>query len=544
MQNNFTLHKDYTLYGNNYQLVLPLDLACMIPDDDSVRLLSQFVERMFLGDLYRTYCREGREDEPTPRQMLKIMVYAYMNHKYSSREIERVCQRDINFMWLLEGAKVPDHSTIARFRSLHFAPCAQRILAEMSQFLCQMGELSGETIFIDGTKIEACANKYTFVWKKAVTKNMEKLLAKLAAFVEGCEELYGIKLVYQNQVRMKHVKKLRKKLYALKEAEGIGFVHGSGKRKTLLQKSIETLEEYLGKLKEYTKKLYVCGGRNSYSKTDHDATFMRMKEDAMGNGQLKAGYNLQHGVDSEYIVWLSVGPQPTDTTTLIPFLKEMEENLGINYKKVTADAGYESEENYEYLYGSGKTAFIKPADYEQSKTRKYKKNIGRAENMSYDEASDRYTCHNGKKLYADHIEKKKTQTGYVRETTVYVCVECSGCPYKKECIKGNHSKKPLEERDKKLYVSKKFIKYRQEDLERIQSQEGRELRMNRSIQAEGSFGELKQNSGFRRFLCRGKQNVTAESILLALAHNMNKLHHKIQAERTGAHLFPLKKKSA
>ena len=343
--------------------------------------------------------------------MLKIMIYAYMNQKYSSREIECACGRDINFMWLLEGSKVPDHSTIARFRSLHFAPCSERIMAEMSQFLYQMGELSGETIFIDGTKIEACANKYTFVWKKAVTKNLEKLLSKLAAFVESCEELYGIKVVYQKQVRMKHVKKLRKKLYALKEAERIEFVHGTGKRKTLLQKSIETLEEYLGKLKEYTKKLYVCGERNSYSKTDHDATFMRMKEDAMGNGQLKAGYNLQHGVDSEYIVWLTVGPQPTDTTTLIPFLKEMEENLGISYKKVTADAGYESEENYGYLDGNGKAAFIKPANYEQSKTRKFKKDIGRLENMKYDEGSDTYTCHNGKKLHADHVKKERTKTG-------------------------------------------------------------------------------------------------------------------------------------
>lgn len=542
--NVFTLHKNYTLYGENYQLVLPLDLDCLIPSDDSVRLLSQFVERMFLGDLYRTYCREGKENEPTPRQMLKVLIYAYMNRKYSSREIECACRRDINFMWLLKGAKVPDHSTIARFRSLHFAPCAERIMAEVSQFLYQMGELSGETIFIDGTKIEACANKYTFVWKKAVTKNLEKLLVKLAGFVESCEGLYGIKVAYQKQVRMKHVKKLRKKLYALKEAEGIEFVHGTGKRKTLLQKSIETLEEYLDKLKEYTKKLYVCGERNSYSKTDHDATFMRMKEDAMGNGQLKAGYNLQHGVDSEYIVWLTVGPQPTDTTTLIPFLKDMEENLHISYKKVTADAGYESEENYGYLDKNGKAAFIKPANYEQSKTRKYKNDIGRMENMEYDETADTYTCHNGKKLYADHVKKEKTKTGYERETTVYVCRECSGCPHKKECIKGNRSKKPLEEREKTLYVSKKFLEFRKEDLERIQSLEGYELRMNRSIQAEGSFGELKQNSGFRRFLCRGTQNVKAESTLLALAHNMNKLHHKIQSERTGTHLFSMKKKSA
>lgn len=159
-----------------------------------------------------------------------------MNHLYSSREIAAACLRDINFMWLLEGAKAPHYSTIARFRTLHFGPCAEPIMAEVSQFLYQLGELSGETIFIDGTKIEACANKYTFVWKKAVSKNLGKLLEKLAVFVELCEETYGIKVVYQNQVKMKHIKKLRKKLYALKVVEGIEFVHGTGKRKHILQK--------------------------------------------------------------------------------------------------------------------------------------------------------------------------------------------------------------------------------------------------------------------------------------------------------------------
>ena len=159
---------------------------------------------------------------------------------------------------------------------------------------------------------------------------------------------------------MKQVKKLRKKLYALKESEGVEFVHGPGKRKSPLQKSIETLEGYLEKLKEYTKKLHVCGERGSYSKTDPDATFMRMKEDAMGNGQLKAGYNVQHGVDSEYIVWLEVGPQPADTATLIPFMGKMEENLPFHYTKIVADAGYESEENYHYLDGKDQQSFIKP----------------------------------------------------------------------------------------------------------------------------------------------------------------------------------------
>ena len=401
-----------------------------------------------------------------------------------------------------------------------------------------MGEISGEAIFIDGTKIEACANKYTFVWKKAVTKNLEKLLSKLAAFVQECETLYDIKLVYHSQVKMKHVKKLRKKLYALKRSEGIEFVHGSGKRKSPLQRSIEMLERYLDKLKEYTKKIHVCGKRNSYSKTDPDATFMRMKEDAMGNGQLKAGYNIQHGVDSEYVVWLTIGPQPADTTTLIPFLEEMEGSLSFRYKKVVADAGYESEENYSFLDRNGQKAFIKPADHEISKTKKYQGDIGRIENMKYDSETDCYTCSNGKELPVSHIKREKTKTGYVRETTVYICRDC---PKKKDCIKGNHSRRPLEERSKTLYVSKQFLKYREEDLERIVSAEGCGLRMNRSIQAEGSFGELKGNSGFRRFLCRGEVNVKAETILLALAHNMSKLHHKIQKGRTGTHLFPMKK---
>lgn len=540
MAKYINLHKDYTLIGGNYQLKLPLNIDFLIPDNDSVRLLSQFVEEMNLEDLYATYSRV-RENQATPRQMLKILLYSCMNHRYSSRLMELSCHRDVNFMYLLENSPVPDHATFARFRSIHFAPCAERIMAEMTNFLYDIGEISGDAIFIDGTKIESCANKYTFVWKKAVTKNLEKLLAKLATFVAECEELYRIKLIYEDQVKIKHVKKLRKKLYALKEEEKVEFVHGSGKRKTKLQQSIEKLEKYLNKLKEYTQKIHICGERNSYSKTDNDATFMRMKEDAMKNGQLKPGYNLQHGVDSEYVVWLTLGDQPTDTTTLIPFLKSMEEFLDFKYKKIVADAGYESEENYVYIQQNGQLSFIKPMNYEMSKTRKYKNDISRIENMDYNEAGDYYVCKNEKKLTVSKTIRRKSKTGYQSEKTIYTCEDCSNCPHKSKCIKGNNSKTPLEERVKNLETSKVFNILRKENLERIVVEEGCELRMNRSIQAEGSFGELKQDMGFRRFLCKGKQNVLAESILLAIAHNINKLHNKIQSGRTGTHLFTLKK---
>ena len=468
MRKPIFLQKNYTLNEEGYQLKLPLNLETIIPEDDSVRLLSQFVEGMDLTDLYSTY---KRINSVSPRTLLKIVLYSYMNGDYSSRSMELNCKRDINFMFLLEGIPAPDHATFARFRSIHFAPCSKRILAEMSNTLYDLGEISGETIFIDGTKIEASANKYTFIWKKTVTKNQAKLLQKLADFVAECEQLYDLRIVYGNTIKIKHVKRLRKKLYALKEVEQVVFVHGIGKRKTPLQKSIETLEDYLERLKKYNHQIHICGKRNSYSKTDHDATFMRMKEDAVGNGQL---------------------------------------------------------------------SYIKPSNYEISKTRKYKNDIGKIENMEYDSATDTYICRNGKKLERERVCHVKSKTGYVSEKTIYKCEDCNGCPYKSECIKGNNCKTPMEERTKTLQVAKTFLEQRKEDLERILSEEGILFRTNRSIQAEGSFGDLKQDMQFRRYLSKGTSNVLAESTLLAMARNINKLHNKIQNERTGTHLFPIK----
>ena len=426
------LQKDYTLNQSGYQLKLPLKLETIIPKNDSVRLLSQFVEEMDLTDLYSTY---DRINSLSPRTLLKIVLYSYMNGDYSSRSMELNCKRDINFMFLLEGHSAPDHATLAGFRSIHFAPCSKRILAEVSNILFDLGEISGETIFIDGTKIEANANKYTFVWKKAVTKNQAKLLIKLADFVAECEQLYDIKIVYGNVVKIKHLKRLRKKLYALKDAE-------------------------------------------------------------------------QH--------------------------------LKFKYKNITADAGYESEENYLFLEANNQIAFIKPANYEISKTRKYKNDIGKIENMEYDKISDFYTCKNNRKLTVSHIRHNKTKTGYVSEKTIYTCENCSDCPCESDCIKGNNCKTPLGERTKVLQVAKTFIKHRKEDLERIISDERVLYRMNRSIQAEGSFGDIKQDIQFRRYLSKGTANVLAESTLLAIARNINKLHNKIQNGKTGTHLFPLK----
>ncbi len=540
MIDNNILQGDYSSSRKYKQLKLPIDLDCLIPDDDPVRLLDVFVDNMNLTELYNSYGRIPVSPE-FPRIMLKIVLLGYMNQIYSSRELEEACKKRIDFMYLLNGTAAPDHATFARFLSLHFIHCSRKMLAQTTLLLKQMGEISGKTVFIDGTKIEANANKYTFVWKKAVSKNLGKLLAKIPDFVKDCETAYGITIVYTGEITLHTLKRMRKKLFKIKKQEGIEFVHGAGKKQTRLQKSVAQLDEYIERIKEYTKKLYLCGEKNSYSKTDPDAAFMRMKEDAMKKGQLKAAYNVQNAVDSEYIVWTDVSSHPADVLALKDFLKEMEQNLLFKYADIVADAGYESEENYVFIEENGQYAYIKPTNYEISKTGKYKKDISRKENMEYNKEDDSYICANGKKLVVTGTKTAKSESGYKSEVTQYTCKECSGCPYKGKCIKGNNCKTPMEERNKVLNVSKKKEEKREKSLERITSEKGIQLRMNRSIQVEGSFATIKEDMDFRRYTYRGKENVLAQSILVAIGHNITKLHHKIQGKRTGTHLFEVKK---
>lgn len=279
---------------------------------------------------------------------------------------------------------------------------------------------------------------------------------QIPAFVAQTEEIFGLPIVRKNKIQMHHLKRLRRKLKRLQHESAIVFVHGTGKRKTTLQRTLETLNEYIRRIKDYVHKLHVCGERNSFAKTEHEATFMRMKEDAMRNGQLKPAYNIQYGVDAAYVVWVSAGPQLTDTTTLIPFLKDFERYFPKKYPNVIADAGYESEENYQYLKQQKQAAYIKPNNYEISKKRSYQKDIGRKENMQYNAAEDYYICANGKKIQKVGKKKSKSKTGYETEKTLYACKDCEGCPLKKQCIHGNRRKVPLEERNKQFEVSKVF----------------------------------------------------------------------------------------
>ena len=531
--------KNYTTLENPYQLFLPLDVEPQIPEDDPVRLVRYCIGGMKLSALYQ-HCHHINQNQASPRQMLAILVYACMQGIVSTRKIEEACRYHVKFMYLLEGKPAPDHTTIYRFLTKHLRPCIREVLAQMDILFDQLGVLSLKDLFLDGTKIESVANKYKFVWKKTILKNRDKMLAKLPAFVTQAETEFQVPFRHGENIQLRHLKKLRRKLNQKRKEANVVFVHGSGKRKTPLQRTFEQLDEYISRLKEYQKKLHILGNRNSYAKTDEDATFMRLKEDAMRNGQLKPAYNIQYGSDAEFIVWADIGPQTTDTGMLIPFLEGMKQYVPNRYENLVADAGYESEENYTYLEEQGQRAYIKPTNYETSKMRKWKKDIGRFENMTYLAEEDAYLCANGRKIQAIGTYRSTTKTGYTSEKTRYRCESCRDCTRKEQCIHGNHFKKPLEERVKQFTLSKKFLKQRQEDRERILSPEGIELRVNRSIQAEGAFADIKAGMRFRRFLHHGMENARVTIILLAMAHNIQKLHHKIQHDTVSRYRIPIK----
>ena len=521
---------DYTANGSMYQLTIPMDIGEMIPCDDSVRLLDAILERMDYSRLYSAYSRLGRTGT-SPKHLFKVLVYGNMNGIYSSRKLETSCRRDVNFMYLLGREKAPDHSTIARFRSERLEEAIDDLFGQLIEQLNGMGELSCENLFIDGTKLEANAGRYTFVWKKSLGKHEARMQQKMKAQLPNLAKEFGLRFWNREKIRAKDLKKLRKQLKILQKEQGIKFVTGRGKRKTKLQKAIELVQEYLTKQKKYDDYNHSFGERNSFSKTDRDATFMRMKEDHMRNGQLKPAYNVTVGVDSEYIVGAMISQERSDSKTLIPFLQQ----YGQGYTNITADAGFESEENYTHIEKNGQIAFIKPTNYEQAKTRKYKSDIGRRENMPYDAEADSYQCHMGRQLNAAYEKKTKSKAGYPIITTVYECETCEGCPHKEKCIKPG-SKNPIEERTKRLYVSKTFLRQRIQAEARIKSEEGILLRMNRSIQVEGAFGVLKEDMGFRQFLLRGQVKVETELLLLSMAYNINKLHNKIQSGRCGMYL--------
>ncbi len=504
--------------SRNIQLLISEEFAeKRIPEDDKVRLVDKIIDEMDLTPLYHTYSDIGRKSAATPRTLFKVTMYGAMENIINSRRLEDSCKRDINFIWLLNGEEAPNYREIARFKSERLSQCMEDLFYQFVKKLAELEEIKFEHLFVDGTKIEANANKYSFVWKKSTNKYEARLIEKMDKLISDLSLKYMIESDDPKQF-----------LEALKAKVDRPFVYGRGRRKSDLQREIEALTEMIARKEKYENYQGTFQGRNSFSKTDPDATFMHLKEDHMRNAQLKPAYNLQLAVEGEYITGLDISSERSDQLTLIPLLNKMEEKFGVKYKDVTADAGYESEENYTYFEDKEQTCYIKPQNYEKSKTRKFKNNMALRENMAYDAERDEYTCQNGKKIKAVYKSRKKSKSGFEREITHYECESCEGCPHKKSCTrsKGN----------RKLQLSKRFIEQREKSLQNITSPMGILLRMNRSIQAEGAFGVIKENYRFRQFSLRGKKKVQTEITIIAMAYDINKLHHKIQDNRTGTQL--------
>ena len=530
MKTTLPLQPNYSANENGYQLWIPLDCSIRIPENDPVRLLNAVAERMDYRQIEAAYSRYGRI-EYSPKILTKILVYGYMRKIISTRKIEQACKENICFMYLLEGRKAPDHNTISRFRTNALRQEAgQELLKQLIGMLIEAGLVDLKAVFIDGTKIEANANKYSFVWKKAQVKKMAKLNERIKAELPEILKKAGLRFHIRETMQLRHLKKLMKQLKTKVKDAGIKFVYGKGNHKTILQRLVEKVEDWIAKYKQYIADIHICGDRNSYSKTDHDATFMHMKEDYMRNGQLKPGYNVNVATSNEFIIGTYISADRSDVQTLIPFMKQLKNDYeGYDIKKVVVDSGYESEENYCWFEEDPVTElFVKPSNHEAKKAKKYRTDISRRENMDYDSDADTYTCAGGKLIRASYEKHSKSASGLDLTTTVYECSDCDGCPLKEKCIRSCGSKKPLEERHKVLYVSKRFARQRDEMEKKITSDEGILLRVNRSIQAEGTFAFAKEDMDFRRFLTRGKEKVSAEWLLLSLAINILKLHFKIQ----------------
>ena len=505
------------------QVVLPLNLGICIPEGDFVFKVAEICEELDYTELYKTYVRMWRKVNPVT--LFEILVFAFMNRIFTSREIERACKTDIRFMWLLDGEPAPSDSTISRFMRGHLAEVIEDLFYQFVAKLYEMGEVKYRNLFVDGTKIEAYANKYTFVWKKTVEKNLAKLDKKIESVLPVIAERYG----FTQDVT---IEECHDALVRQAQWLNLVFAVGKGNHKTQLQRDIETLEAFLSKKAEYASHLGKFGSRNSYSKTDVDATFMHMKEDYMRNGQLKPGYNIQIGVESEYIVGVGSFSNRTDVNTLIPFLNRIQSHTHRKFERIIADAGYESSENYLYLEENGQECFIKPQNYEISKTRKYKTDPYSVENMAYDPRKDEYTCPDGRKLKFRRESKKTTENGYVVDTRYYSNDKCGRCPHKNKCHRSQKGYRTVR-------VNQVLIQYRPKVLAALTSDEGILLRRNRSIQVEGVFGVLKEDYGFRRFLTRGKRNIETQFFLLAFAFNIEKLCNRTKKGRIGLDLFPL-----
>ena len=370
---------------------------------------------------------------------------------------------------------------------------------------------------MDGTKIEANANKYTFVWGKSVEKNRKKLQEKVKDLLEQINELndkedqvYGDEALDGTEKEAISPDKLEDVIKALDEKLALNPTDKQ------LKKTVKTLkDDCLTRMKKYEEHEKNLNGRNNYCETDIDATFMRMKEDHMKNGQLKPGYNVQIGTEGQFILGYSIHQSSTDTVCMGDHLNRVEAMAGRLPETVIADAGYGSEENYEYLEGKELNNYVKYNMFHPEQKRSFKKQKFRYENFQYDTEKDEFICSADKRLTYRYDYRERSKRGYQSTVRVYDSEDCNGCLFHDQCTKSKGNRK--------IRFNPRLGEVKRKAKVNLTSEKGLKLRALRAIEVGSVFGRIKNNWGFRLFLLRGLEKVNIEWGLLSIAHNMAKM---------------------
>ena len=489
-------------------LLLPPSLDELVPENHMVRVVDAVLDRLDISDILSTY-RGGGNSAFNPKMMLKVLVFAYLSNIYSSRRIEELLRRDIYFMWLA-GMKRPDFRTINYYRGKRLKEGFDTVFTQVVRLLHEEGFVSLKVQYIDGTKIESVANKYTFVWRGSVEKYDARLKAKTEALLRQIEQNHAIENQENPVPEELTAEEVTKRVERIKEKVDADNL-GKEERKAL--KQIET--DSVPRMNRYREQLETMGSRNSYSKTDPDATFMRMKEDAMLNGQLKPGYNVQISTENQFITNFGIYQRPTDTLTMISYLESFKARYGMQSVEIVADSGYGSEENYEYMFSNGMTPYVKYNMFHVEQRRGYRNNPFRVSNLFYNPDDDFYVCPMGQKLKFIRQEKRYTASGYQQTVSVYRACRCEGCPLRGQCHKSK--------RDRQIEVNHTLDDYKARARELLTSEQGIKHRSNRPIEPEAVFGQIKECGRFRRLRLKGLTGAKIDFGLKALAHNLRKL---------------------
>jgi transposase len=497
----------FKTYDQQQAMLLPPDLNELIDAHHPVRVINSVIDNLNIDKLLETY-KGGGTSSHHPRMLLKVLVYAYVCNEYSSRRIEQLLRRDVQFMWLSAMATV-DHNTINRFRTQRLGKLLKDVFTQIVKLLVDSGHVSLKDVYVDGTKIEANANRYTFVWGNAIKTSKENMAAQLEALWEYAETVAAEELKDKRPASFAPVnpEQVKHTIDQINEALADKKVDKKVKQKLNYAK-----KNWPSNTAKYNAQEQILDGRNSYSKTDEDATFMRMKEDHMENGQLKPGYNIQITSESQFVLNYTAHPNPTDTLTLARHIEDFEQTLGSTPNTLTADAGYGSEQNYELLEQKGIEAYVKYNYFDQEQ--KGARNSFATDQLHYNGDEDYFVCPMGQHMCNIGTHKEKNRSGYNQTITRYQAQNCNGCPMRGMCHK--------QKANRIVEVNHKLRKLKDQASTRLRSEEGIRRRKQRCCDVEPIFANWKQNKGFRRFMLRGKDKICTEIGLLSIAHNLQK----------------------